>query len=72
MSSQKIPNVGRVDVSVIRHYSITKTGLLCRDGNNAIICHIPCDATKQDRLMELLYEARHSNSKQIDFSFLTD
>jgi hypothetical protein len=72
MSSQKIPGVGRLEVSFITDYTSTKTGVLCRDADNNIRCHIPCDIKHHDRLIEALYAAKSRNAAQIDFSFLND
>lgn len=70
MSSQKIPHVGRIDVSRISDYHSTKTGVLCRDRTGDLVCHVPCAPKHHDLLIDLLYEARHRNAAQIDFSFL--
>ena len=70
MSSQKIPGVGRVDVGRIADYTSTKTGVLCRDINSNVICHVPCALELHDRLIEDLYQARHRHAPQIDFSYL--
>lgn len=72
MSSQKIPGVGRVDVSRIADYTSTKTGVLCRAADHNIICHVPCSAKHHDRVIDDLYKARHRNAPQIDFSYLND
>lgn len=70
MSSQKIPGVGRIDVGRIVDYTSTKTGVLCRDANGNVICHLPCAQQHHDRAIEELYAARGRNAPQIDFSFL--
>ncbi|WP_374486535.1 hypothetical protein [Zoogloea sp.] len=72
MSSQKIPGVGRIDVSRIADYTSTNTGVLCRDANGNVICHVPCTQEHHDRVIDELYEARHRNAPQIDFSFLEE
>lgn len=72
MSSQKIPGVGRIDVGRIADYTSTKTGVLCRDTNGNVICHVPCAQEYHDRVIEDLYQARHRNAPQIDFSYLEE
>lgn len=72
MSSQKITGVGRIDVGRIADYTSTKTGVLCRDTNGNVICHVPCDQEHHDRVIEDLYQARHRTAPQIDFSYLEE
>lgn len=70
MSSQKIPGVGRIDTSKVTDFTQTKTGILCRDANGNIICHVPCAAEFYERVIDALYESRHRNALQIDWAFL--
>lgn len=72
MSSQKITGVGRIDVGRIADYTSTKTGVLCRDTNGNVICHVPCAQEYHDRVIDDLYQARHRNAPQIDFSYLEE
>lgn len=72
MSSQKIPGVGRIDVGRIADYTSTKTGVLCRDINGNVICHVPCAQELHDRVIDDLYQARHRNTPQIEFGYLED
>ena len=70
MSSQKIPSVGRINISRIADYAMTKTGVICRTADGFIVCHIPCAAESREKVIDALYDARHRDAPQIDFSFL--